>query len=287
MIFEWLEQTIFANKLVDDFRTIDEHSLFSFEVPSALLVGRADDETKTVCALIPPDFPFYYEFIMAVLLQSIFNAILGVFVFKIVIEPQQRNKTIQNNDKEARGDNFKGGDKNFVPSGTAVLFALGIAMPWVIMAPIYFIRALQIKNCALIMTFLATPIVNTLRLTEALFGFAPSSSKTSLWNYVMYFSCLFGMEFDQGAPKGVSRTYFKRRLSQLGRDYLIVMAVICVLKPYNFEFFDTSTNVDSLEHTLQEMISWKHLLNNFLVAFLLSASLSQSTIGVGLVYNIF
>jgi hypothetical protein len=62
--------------------------------------------------------------------------------------------------------------------------------------------------------------------------------------------------------------------------------VICILKPYEYEFFDTHTAVDSMNHTLSEMISWRHLLNNLFVAFLVSASLSQSSLGVSLVYNL-
>jgi len=304
MILEWLRQTVFARKLVDDARSIEENSLFALEVPLALWTGSDDDATPTtICALLPPDFSFYYQLVAIVFFQSIFNAILGAFMFKIVIEPRQQRTTLQRDNgtsssssrssrSEAQGvvgDPREGTDTNDVSSsGMAVLFALGIAMPCVVLEPIYAIRALEVRNVGLIMVFLATPIVGSLRITEALSGFAPVPTRTSLRNYVLYFSCLFGMEFDPvaGTPKRVSRPFFRKRLATLGRDFAIVAVVISVLQPYRYEVFETHRAVESMDHTLHEMVSWQHLLNNFLVGVLVSASLSQSSIGVSLLYNI-
>mmetsp|Transcript_4619 Transcript_4619/g.9732 ORF Transcript_4619/g.9732 Transcript_4619/m.9732 type:complete len:464 (+) Transcript_4619:49-1440(+) len=289
MILDLLRQTLFVRKFVDDVRSIEENSLFAFEVPSALLGGRASTATSTICALLPPDFRFYYQIVAIVLFQNIFNAILGVLMFKIVVEPRQQRTAMQT-EKES-SSNSDSGDRQDAASDTlAFLFALGIAMPCVVLEPVYVIRALEIRNAGLIMLFLATPIVNSLRITEALFGFAPVPTRTSLWNYVVYFSCLFGMEFDLGNPKRASWEFFRKRLATLGRDFAIVSVVVSVLKPCGYEFFETgdiAAAVYSMDHTLQEMVSWRHLLNNFFVAFLLSASLSQETIGVSLLYNIF
>jgi len=220
-------------------------------------------------------------------------------MFKIVIEPQQQRKTIQRNNGSSRsktdkqdfaGDTLAGTDKKDVSSsGTAFLFAFGIAMPCVVLEPIYAVRALEIRNVGLIMVFLTTSTVSSLRITEALSGFAPVPTRTSLRNYVAYFSCLLGMEFDPltGNPKRVSREFFRKRLTTLGRDFAIVSLIISFLKPYEYEFFETHRAVDSMDHTLQEVFSWQHLLNNLFVAFLISACLSQFSIGVSLVYNIF
>ena len=61
MIIELLRRTIFANKLVDDNRSIDDPLFFAFEIPSALLGGR---DNKTICGLLPPDFGFYFQLIV-------------------------------------------------------------------------------------------------------------------------------------------------------------------------------------------------------------------------------
>ena len=172
---------------------------------------------------------------------------------------------------------------------TAALFAFGIAMPCVVMEPIYVMQALDIQNKGLIMVFLATPIVNSLRIAEAFYGFAPAATVSSAKHYVVYFSCFFGIKFDgnqKNSPERVTHQFFAKRLRTLGRDFVIVSVLISILAPTNYEFFDTHSNVDAMNHSLSEMVSWKHLFNNGLVAFLISASLSQSSLGVSLIYNI-
>ncbi len=272
-VVEWLKQTIFARQLVEDIRTVEANAIFSLEVPSALWrASGIDNNSTTTCSLLPPDFGFYYQLVAVVLFQSLFNAILGYFVYKVMVESQTTGK--KNND-----------------SGVSVvksLFAYGIALPCVVFEPIYAIQTLEIRNAGIIMVFLATPIVNSLRITEALYGFAPAIAQSNARNYVFYFSCLFGMEFDssKNQPKHVTKDFLFQRLGTLGRDFVIVSLLISVLAEYDYEFFDTNTDVDSMDHTLSEMFSWMHLFNNFFVAMLISCSLSQSSLGVSLIYNL-
>ena len=46
------------------------------------------------------------------------------------------------------------------------------------------------------------------------------------------------------------------------------------------------SGVNSFDHTFHELISWKHLINNYLMALLLSLTLKQSTAGVSLLYSL-
>ena len=55
-------------------------------------------------------------------------------------------------------------------TSSAYLFAFGFAMPFVILEPIYIINYLNVQNTGLKMVFLATPITNTLRITEGSLG---------------------------------------------------------------------------------------------------------------------
>lgn len=259
-----------------------------------------DANTKTICGVLPPDFGLYYQLIFIVFLNSVFNAFLGSLVYKIVVEPhmsqqQQHQKTSNINDKrkDTTNDDQEITDTRAIdvsPSATAVLFAFGIAIPCVVMEPIYAVKALGIRNVGLILTILATPINNILRITEALFGFTPVPAKWSLWNYVVYFSCSLGIDFDtdrmEETPKRVSREFFRKRLLVIGRDVLVISLLVSVLKNCEYEVFETSREVYSMDHTLQEIFSWQHLLNNFLVALLLSTSLSQGSLCAGILYNI-
>jgi hypothetical protein len=210
------------------------------------------------------------------------NAILACLIYKIVIEPQSTNKT-----KDAR---------KISESPAAFLFAFGIVFPFAVIEPLYLIDFLGITNPGLRMACLASPIVNSFRISEgtsfcvlnlgfvigsfqkrcflkvsfatAVFGFTPFAAKKSLKNFVIYFSCAFGILFDPATsePKRASRKFLTKRLKTLGRDYLIVSSLFSVMKEYDFAFFDTERPAHAFDHPLQDLISWQHLLNNFINA---------------------
>mmetsp|Transcript_9582 Transcript_9582/g.18814 ORF Transcript_9582/g.18814 Transcript_9582/m.18814 type:complete len:329 (-) Transcript_9582:153-1139(-) len=136
--------------------------------------------------------------------------------------------------------------------------------------------------------------------TTAAFGFTPFPERKSLRNYVLYFSCIQTIRFDPvaGEPRRVSRQFLLKQLATLARDFAVASMVISILQPYNYEFFDTNANantntnrrevhVHSMDHGLSDLFSWQHLLNNYLVAFLISTVLSQGSIGAAILYNIF
>ena len=39
-----------------------------------------------------------------------------------------------------------------------------------------------------------------------------------------------------------------------------------ILAPYNYTFFHTNYDAHSMQHTFQDLFSWQHLMNNYLVA---------------------
>jgi hypothetical protein len=324
------------------------------------------------CGILPPNFVFYYQLILIVIIQSIFNGIVGSFVYKIIIEPQQqqqqqqqqeheheRKTEGQSNKNDDDDDDDGGGDDDDVIASssnststststssisasssattqatatttttpaTALLFTFGFALPCVLLEPIYAIKVLQIKNLGLIMVFLTTPIVIPLRIIEAVYGYTPfhtnhnhdthnhhntsnnnaivakhaatSPINISYWDYIIYFSCGFGIEFNNnnnnnnnnnktaGAGAGsvqlsklkpISKGYYKKRLILIGRDFIIVSILISILKEYNYELFTTPTkhavpvvHHDSTssfwdEHSIQDIFAWQHILNNLFV----------------------
>ena len=79
-----------------------------------------------------------------------------------MIEPQQRKKPDGTPRTCTRSANTN--------LNSAYLFAFGFAMPFVILEPIYIINYLNVQNTGLKMVFLATPITNTLRITEGTLG---------------------------------------------------------------------------------------------------------------------
>mmetsp|Transcript_6870 Transcript_6870/g.12241 ORF Transcript_6870/g.12241 Transcript_6870/m.12241 type:complete len:425 (-) Transcript_6870:130-1404(-) len=259
-----LLKDIFAEKLIDDDRI--DNPLFTFDVP---VFG-----VSKTCSFLPPKFAFYYQLVVLVVLQSAFNAILGYFVYKFLVERSSTTKTKDNGAMTAL---------------TPHLFAYGVAIPLVAMEPIYMMEYLDIKNVGLGMAFLATPINLSLRIAEALYGFVPIPMKENLFNYIIYFSCFFGIDFDTvtKTPKRISSNFISKRLKAIGREYVLMLFLISILHHYDYEFFDTKHHAYGTEHSFHDLFSWQHLLNNYLVAILLSISLSQSSMGVCILYNFF
>jgi len=102
----------------------------------------------------------------------------------------------------------------------------------------------------------------------ALYGYTPLVCKKNLYNFVIYFSCIFGIAFDPVSeePKRVSSKYLMRELKTLGREFVIVSVLISILEPYRYALFETRHEVHSMDHSLQDLFSWQHLMNNYLVA---------------------
>jgi hypothetical protein len=107
-----------------------------------------------------------------------------------------------------------------------------------------------------------------LHFSPAFNGFTPFAAKKNLFNYVIYFSCIFSITFDDitSNPIPISLDFISRRLRTILRDFVIVSAIISILKEYGYESFNTTLPPDSMEHSLAELFSWQHLVNNFLVA---------------------
>ena len=84
-----------------------------------------------------------------IIIQSCFNSILGSLVYKILIEPLKSKEKA-----------------NTAISSAQFLFAYGFGIPLVVMEPIYIKEFLGIRNAGIKMVFLATPITNSLRITE-------------------------------------------------------------------------------------------------------------------------
>ena len=98
--------------------------------------------TRTVSLL--PTFPALQQLVA---FQTFINAILGWLVYRIIVGPQ-------------KNQNGKG------QTILSTLFAFTIALPFVILEPIYLIQLLDIRHVGLRMALLAMPIVNSLRITE-------------------------------------------------------------------------------------------------------------------------
>ena len=74
-----------------------------------------------------------------------------------------------------------------------------------------------------------------------------------------------GIKFDSMKPIKSTSTFLKAQFKKIGRDYMIIMMLVSVLKPRKFAFFDVEVSADSMDHTIFDVLSWRHLLNNYLL----------------------
>jgi len=246
---------MFGNKLTEDTRI--ENPIFSISIGDR------------VCSLVPPDFAFYNQLLVIIAFQTFILLMLGWLVFRIIVLPQ----------KERHGKGI---------TMLSMLFAFGIAIPFVILEPVGLMWFLDIRHVGLRMTLLAMPIVNSLRISEAYFGFTPKACKKNLYNFLVFFSCTFSIRFDPKTEKPipVSSAYLVQQLKVIGRDFGIMCVVMSILAPYGWELFETGHEVNSFDHSLLDMFSWQHLANNLFATIVLSTSLSQSTTGVSFMFNL-
>ena len=89
-----------------------------------------------------------------VVIQTTFNALLGYFVYNILVAQEQPSSSSSSTKTTTSISQWQ------------LLFTYGIAIPLVVLEPIYVMEYLDIKNVGLGMAFLATPINLSLRIPE-------------------------------------------------------------------------------------------------------------------------
>lgn len=121
----------------------------------------------------------------------------------------------------------------------------------------------------------------------AYFGFTSTLCSKHFSNYFAYFCCPFILKFDEKTEEPVRATmkYILEKLKMIGLYFIYTGSLMSILWHYDWEFFKTGSKVDSFDHSFRELVSWRHLINNYLVALTLSLGLQQSTCGVSLLFT--
>lgn len=106
------------------------------------------------------------------------------------------------------------------------------------------------------------------RMFIAMYGFTPHYLRVSMKNYVIYFSCLWDISFDPVTESPIRATpqYIKKQCEKLARDTLLAAFFVSLLSQYDYAFFETNVEAHTLEHSLFDMLSWRHMANNYLTA---------------------
>jgi hypothetical protein len=251
---DWID-LLFGQKI--DYNLLND-ALFEFSV------GKS-----TRCAVTHPSIAFFNQLPLLVALQTLLSALLAFPLYKLNVQPTTTTKK----------------KKNMISSS---VFSFLIALPIACYEPIYIIRLFDIHNIGLRMVLMTLPLLGGLRVLESFFGFVPAIAAKNFTNYVAYFSCPFIVKFDENKqePKRVSFKYFQQQLQIVGTYFIYTGLLMSLLWHYDWELFEVQSDVDSFDHAWHELISWKHLVNNYFVALILSLGLKQSTVGVSLLYSL-
>lgn len=176
-------------------------------------------------------------------LQTCILLATGMFIYKFIV----------NNSKDVKS--------------TKYLISFGLVLPIILYEPIYITQMLDIENRALRMFLLALPITASLRLLEATFGSLPTGAEKSLSHFLSYFACLMGCKFDEHThdPIHVTKAFFVQQVSKLLLHFGFVAILISLLIHHGYEFLNVDIPSYSMDHGFNDLFSWNHLINNYLV----------------------
>ena len=110
------------------------------------------------------------------------------------------------------------------------------------------------------------PSTNNEYCKIVMFGYSPPAAKKNMKIFILYFSCLMGLSFGEKNlenPRKLSTKYFSQQLMKLSRGYMLIVPLLSFLNANKYIVFQTGFEVDSSDHTLWDLLSWKHLVNNY------------------------
>lgn len=153
---------------------------------------------------------------------------------------------------------------------SASILGIGILLPIILYFPFYAIETLELQNKVQMMNVSTAPTALIFKTLEALAGTAPPFVEDSLGNFVTYYASTLECIIDPTTKKPV-KANGKDILRKL-KDAIIAIFVCCIFYsvfiPSNFAPFEVRVPAHSLDHTLSDLFSAGHLMNNFFAALM-------------------
>ena len=213
-------------------------------------------------AVLPPKMEFWLQLTVLLSLQMVISAAFAVVVYKLIVTRREA------------------GPLSF-------LVGFGVVIPLALYVPFYLLVVLDLQSKTLAMALICLPILVTLRCMEAMFGFVPPAAGKSLKNYIVYYASMMKTKFDdQLEPAKATASDSLQRIGEFGCLFVVLSLLFSCTSPYDFAPFVTRFEAHSIDHGLVDLFHPFHLANNFVAAVLVSVSLSFSTLGASLLFNI-
>lgn len=233
-------QSIFAAKLLTD----EREPALTFALPCL----------HWKFGLLAPEWNFWCQLAVLLVLQSSISAILAAITYKIVV---QNRGTME-----------------------AYLFGYGIIIPISTLLPFKILKLLDLRNKCLTLSMCTLPNLVIFRCMETMHNCSPPEVETSLKNYCLYYASIIEFAFDPqaGRPRKITRSECWSNLAKLCCQILFLCLASSLLLPYDFSPFDSRAahEARTFGQTIFEMIQPGHLANNFFAAILTFFNLNVS-----------
>ena len=101
-----------------------------------------------------------------------------------------------------------------------------------------------------------------------MYGFSPTGSEKSLKSFMIYFATLGEVAYDPKTNLPIRATL--QSIVQKIMTFLPGMIMLGLyssfLYHYDFEIYDTGVKINSFDHSIRDMLSFGHIVNNFSLA---------------------
>lgn len=243
-----------------NFSSLLEKSNESDQYDIILLQGIGKDRSDLF--LRPPNLFYCTVIAYTIIASMLLSSILGSIVYKLII-PRPKSQT-------------------------AYIIGYGVMVPFLLYLPFLSMDYFDIRQKHLRSFFVTIVVYWLFRTIEAIHGFTPPGSKVNLISYLAYFCTISEIKYQPETNNTVPATMrnILRKILRLLVLFLGVGLYSSIL--YHFDFLPFGVNVqpNSLDHTVFDMLSYRHMLNNYCGALLLQGYLQLLGVVTDLITNL-
>jgi len=260
-----------ADKLDADLR----QPSFTFDV--AFLLGGPKKETDEGIGVLSfgvmlPNPSFWVQLIGFLALGVVLGYVVAIINYNLII----KRRGLQ----DSSCSYVRKVEKYLVGS---ISISLCLVFPYLVIWT-FNVRNMIIKFCvATIM-----PVLTIFHTMEAMFGTSPPCVESTMGRYALYSSSPLEVCFDQTTCRPI--TVKLKQTLEAARAFGLALVVLgmyqSTLGPMGYEPFTTQAPLDSMDHTIRDLFSFGHLVNNLVAALLLQLYLTAFCLGLKVVTNI-
>ena len=261
-----------ADKLDTDLR----QPAFSFDLAFLLGGPQKQDNNEGVGVLtfgvVLPNPLFWIQLVAFMALEVVLGCIAAVINYNLIVCRRNLHNSVES--------------KGYVRSVEPYLVGL-VTISLCVIFPYLIISAFNVRNM-IIKFCLATimPVLTIFHTMEAVFATSPACVESTMGRYVWYSASPLEVCFDP-----VTCQPIKAKLTlEAVRDFAVFLMILgiyqSVFGPCAYEPFDTQVPLDSMDHTIRDLLSFAHLFNNLVAAILLQLYLTTFCLGLKVVTNL-